>query len=283
MKRMRTMGLILILIVSLLGVGCEDTDVGMATRAGVDEVRALTLDEEQVKRVAEEIAKLSDSKHRVAPDGHPYARRLERLAGPYRNYDGHQFDFKVYLSPTVNAFAMADGTIRIYSGLMDRMDDRELLFVVGHEMGHVVEGHIQNKIRLAYASSAVRKAIASQQNAAGAVAGSVLGALAESLLNAQFSQQEEREADDFGVAFMEREGYGRKPAISALEKLAAQGGDHSFWSSHPAPDARAQRLHDNVRGDRKAEKPSILQQMITWLQRLWPFEGDQTASMLNLQ
>jgi putative metalloprotease len=34
-------------------------------------------------------------------------------------YDGYTFRYKVYLSPTVNAFAMADGTIRIYSGLMD--------------------------------------------------------------------------------------------------------------------------------------------------------------------
>jgi putative metalloprotease len=34
-------------------------------------------------------------------------------------YDGYTFRYKVCLSPTVNAFAMADGTIRIYSGRMD--------------------------------------------------------------------------------------------------------------------------------------------------------------------
>lgn len=276
---MRTIGLILILIASLAGIGCEDTDVGLAARAGIDAVRAVTLDDEQVKRLAEEIARQSDRNHRVAPAGHPYARRLQRIAGPYRNYDGQAFDFKVYLSPKVNAFAMADGTIRIYSGLMDRLDDRELLFVVGHEMGHVNEGHIQRKIRLAYASSAVRKAIASQQNEAGAIAASVLGALAESLLNAQFSQQEERRADDYGVAFLTREGYGRDPAVSALEKLAALSGDHSFWSSHPEPDARAQRLAEGARPVRPAEKPSMLRQWLTWLQELWPF-GNNGQSFL---
>jgi putative metalloprotease len=36
---------------------------------------------------------------------------------------------------------MADGSIRIYSGLMEMMDEGELLFVLGHEMGHVVEKH----------------------------------------------------------------------------------------------------------------------------------------------
>jgi Zn-dependent protease with chaperone function len=30
----------------------------------------------------------------------------------------YTFDFKVYLAPTVNAFALGDGTIRVYSGLM---------------------------------------------------------------------------------------------------------------------------------------------------------------------
>ena len=65
---------------------------------------------------------------------------------------------------------MADGTIRVYSGLMDMLDDRELVFVVGHEMGHVVAKHIKKKIMLAYAGSAARKAIASQQNTAGEIA-----------------------------------------------------------------------------------------------------------------
>jgi Zn-dependent protease with chaperone function len=36
---------------------------------------------------------------------------------------------------------MADGSIRIYSGLMEMMDDEKLLFVLGHEMGQVVEKH----------------------------------------------------------------------------------------------------------------------------------------------
>jgi putative metalloprotease len=148
---------------------------------------------------------------------------------------------KVYLSPTINAFAMADGTIRIYSGLMDMLDYRELLFVIGHEMGHVVKKHIQKKIMLAYAGSAVRRAIAAQYNQAGEFVRSTIGAFTENLLNAQFSQQEEREADDYGVLYIIKNGYDRRPAISTLTKLAALGNDHSFLSSHPAPEDRAIR------------------------------------------
>jgi putative metalloprotease len=160
---------------------------------------------------------------------------------------------------------------------MDRMNDEELLFVIGHEMGHVVEQHIKRKIRLAYASSAVRKAIASQQSEAGEMARSVLGALAENLVNAQFSQQEERSADDYGVRFLKQEGYGAEPAISALTKLATLGGGHSLLASHPAPESRAERLQAGPQPGAPDQPPSLLKRIIVWLQNLWPFGGDEPA------
>ena len=263
----------------LLFAGCEDTDIELATRAGIDAVRAVTLDDEDVKRLSARLSKQSDRKHTVAPPENRYARRLRRLTGEHGKYQGREFDFKVYLSPTVNAFAMADGTIRIYSGLMDMMDDRELLFVVGHEMGHVLEDHVKEKIRVAYASSAVRKAIASQRNETGEIARSIVGALAESLLNAQFSQKEEREADDLGVAFLKSKGHDARPAISALKKLATLGSGHTFLSSHPAPESRAERLRENDLSPRPDGKPSFLSRIIEWLLDLWPFGDDEQASL----
>jgi len=268
---------ILILTIVLLATGCEDTDIGLATQAGVDAVRAVTLDDADVRRLAAALSAQYDRKHTLAPPDNPYAQRLQKLTAPFTGYGGQTFDFKVYLSPQVNAFAMADGTIRFHSGLMDMMDDAELLFVVGHEMGHVVDNHIKNKIRLAYAGSAVRKAVASQRNEAGQIARSVLGALAQQLVNAQFSQKEEREADDFGLRFIQEQGIGQRPAISAMLKLAALGNDHSFLSSHPAPEARAERLRKSEASPDKAPAPSLLERIIAWLKALWPFGGDHQA------
>ena len=257
-----------IVVLAFFCVGCEDTDIGMLTQAGIEAVRAVTLDDEEVKRLAIQVSKQSDLKHTVAPPDNPHARRLQRLTTGYDKFDGYEFDFKVYLSPKVNAFAMADGSIRIYSGLMQIMDDDELLFVVGHEMGHVVEKHIKKKIMLAYGSSAVRKAIASQQSAVGEIARSAIGALGEKLLNAQFSQQEEREADDYGFKLLKREGHGVQPAVSALMKLADLGNDHSFLSSHPAPEARAKRLRENALSPQQIEDQSLLSRILDWFKSL---------------
>ncbi|MCI5146521.1 MAG: peptidase M48, partial [Candidatus Electrothrix sp. AR3] len=169
------------------------------------------------------------------------------VGGHYQE-EGFNFNYKVYLADEVNAFAMADGTIRIYSGLMDMLTDGELRFVIGHEMGHVALKHIHKKLQLAYASSAVRKAIASVDNTAGEIARSQLGGFMQKLMGAQFSQLEEKEADDFGLAFLQSKSYQPQAAISALQKLATLGNNHSFLSSHPDPGKRAQRLQLQLEG-----------------------------------
>ncbi|MGW8195353.1 MAG: M48 family metalloprotease [Desulforhopalus sp.] len=212
------------------------------TGAAVDAVSAITLTDEEVKSLAQRAVKLSDNNHQVAPEQSPYNKRLQRLVQGSLPQDGNTFNFKVYLTDNVNAFAMADGSIRVNSGLMDLMDDEELLFVIGHEMGHVLKEHSRKKVVLAYGSSALRKGLASQDNRVGQIARSVVGAYAEQLANAQFSQHEERQADAHGVAFLRAAGYTEASAVSALNKLAGLAAQHTFLSSHPEPDARARAL-----------------------------------------
>lgn len=235
---------ILILLSVLLMSSCEDTNVITLTDAASDAVNAITLTDESVKQLALQASLEADSKHRIAPPSNQYDKRLRRLVAGYTQRDGHQFNFKVYLTKDINAFAMADGTIRVYSGLMDLMNDEELLFVIGHEMGHVVEKHSRKKVVLAYASSAIRKGLASQENEVGQIARSVVGAFAQQLTNAQFSQHEERQADTYGVEFLEAEGLAKEGAVSALWKLADLAKQHTFLSSHPHPEERAVRIED---------------------------------------
>jgi len=233
---------------TLLLSGCENTDVQTATEAGMDVVKALTFSDKDAQALAAQTAQYSDQKNRLATSENKYANRLNRLVGENLEDGNVIFNYAVYISPEINAFAMANGTIRIYSGLMDMLDDGELCFVIGHEMGHVVKKHITRKIKLAYAASAVRKGIASQNNAAGDMARSLLGGFAESLMNAQFSQLEEKEADDYGLVFLKEGKFEPRNAVSALKKIATLGKGHSFLSSHPDPDKRADRLQAQLEG-----------------------------------
>ncbi len=229
-------------LLCVLLASCEDTNLLLMTDAASDAVNAITLSDDDVRKLARQAARDADSRQQVAPPGNPYDARLRRLVAAYAERDGRVFNFKVYLTKDINAFAMADGSIRVYRGLMDLLDDKELLFVIGHEMGHVVKDHSRKKVVLAYAAGAVKKGLASQENQVGQIAGSLVGAFAEQLINAQFSQHEERQADLYGAAFLKAAGHDISSAVSALDKLAALARQHTFLSSHPDPAARAKRL-----------------------------------------
>jgi putative metalloprotease len=246
---------------------CEDTNILLLTDAASDAVTAFTLSDEQVGDLARRAASAADSQHRVAPPGSSHDTRLRRLLAGSSGSMRNGFNVKVYKTKDVNAFAMADGTIRVNSGLMDLMNDEELLFVIGHEMGHVVKEHSRKKLVLAYASSALRKGLAAQGNEVGLIAGSVLGAFAEQLTNAQFSQHEERQADQYGVDFLEAGGYDRYAAVTALEKLAGLASRHTFLSSHPDPEARIKKLALQG-GDENEPRDSLVGRVLSFAKAL---------------
>ena len=54
-----------------------------------------------------------DARAPVAPAGNAYARRLEALTASCREDNGLALNYKVYLTPEVNAFALPDGSIRL--------------------------------------------------------------------------------------------------------------------------------------------------------------------------
>lgn len=270
---MTNRGYFAILFCLVFLLGCEDTDLRTAADAGMDAIKALTLSDAQLQEIASQSAAYSDKKHTLATPENRYAKRLALLVDQNLRDDNVRFNYGVYISPEVNAFAMANGTIRIYSGLMDMLDDGELRFVIGHEMGHVMKQHIRKKIRLAYAASAVRKGIASQNSPVGDIARSVFGDLAESLLNAQFSQLEEKEADDYGFAFLRDAKADPLNAVSALRKIAKLGKAHSFLSSHPDPDVRAERLAAQLEGRAlsiEENKQNIIEKFKAFLAEYFP-------------
>lgn len=270
---MRTLLTIPCLALLFLLAACEDTDIRLAAESGLDAITAVTLSDQAVQELARQSAAYADGEHVLAPADSVYARRLQNLVGDHRLEEGVTFNYGVYLADEVNAFAMADGTIRLYSGLMDMLSDGELRFVIGHEMGHVVKEHLRHKIQLTYAASALRKGMASQNNTLGDLARSQLGGFVELLMNAQFSQLEEKVADDFGLAFLRQKQYDPRDAVTALRKLATLGSSHTFLSTHPDPEKRAERLELQLQGKAMPVEEAgrnLLDRLRSYLDKLLP-------------
>ena len=216
--------------------------------AGKDAMRAFTITDDQVRGYAAQMAKQMDAEAPLAPAGNPYAQRLVTLTKGMEEDNGLKLNFAVYMVRDVNAFAMADGTIRFYAGLMDMMTDDEIRYVVGHEMGHVFGGHTKARMQTALGTSATMKAASSSGTAAGSLAQGDIGELITKVVRAQHSQSNERQADDYALQFMTRHGYDKRACVTALEKLdkLSGGGGGGWMSTHPAPKERAERLRTQI-------------------------------------
>jgi putative metalloprotease len=218
-------------------------DAGQAAVIGVGVLAAGSVSEKDVREMSAVAAKELDAKNQVAAANNPYSVRLARITQDLKNYGGLNLNFKVYVSPELNAFAMADGTVRVFSGLMDAMPDDQLYAVIGHETGHVALKHTYKQMREHVLTSTVFQAVASTGGTLGALTSSQLGALAFQAVTARFSQEDELDADKYAVKMLHNQNKdpnAMKRAIETLEKKYGSGG--GFLSSHPSNSQRKSEL-----------------------------------------
>ncbi|WP_247233471.1 M48 family metallopeptidase [Telluribacter sp. SYSU D00476] len=221
-----------------------------AAQAGVDAITSFTLTNAQVAQYSRQAVQQMDAQNPVAGPNDPYTKRLNRIVGRHRTVSGIPINYKVYLVPEVNAFATADGSVRVFKGLMDIMTDQEILAIIGHEIGHVVNKDSHDAMKSALRRSAVRHAVASQGGTLGELSRSQIGGVADYMLGASFSRKQETEADDYSYEFLKKNGYSVLPLATSFEKLSKAGGGKGvpqFLSTHPDSKTRAARIRDRAR------------------------------------
>jgi metalloprotease len=210
--------------------------------------QAFTLSDSDVRTLSDKSCAQMDSENKIAPASSQYTQRLNKISKQLGdNINGVPVNYKVYMTKDVNAWAMANGCVRVYSGLMDLMNDDEVRGVVGHEMGHVALGHTKKAMQVAYATSAARSVVSSGSGVIASLSGSQLGDLTEKFVNAQFSQSQETAADDYSFDTQKKKGYNPAGLVTAFQKLASiDGGHSSMLDSHPASPARAKHIQDRI-------------------------------------
>jgi predicted Zn-dependent protease len=147
---------------------------------------------------------------------------------------------------TVNAWVMPGGKAAVYTGILPfTKDETGLAVVLGHEVGHAIAGHgnermsqgllaqmggVALSIALAQNSPATRD-LFMQAYGAGATVGVLL----------PYSRLQESEADRIGLTLMARAGYDPREAVPFWERMSKQEGKSrppEFLSTHPAPESR---------------------------------------------
>ncbi len=218
--------------------------VGGAAKA----VQAATLTDEQMTAYVKEYIDWMDTHNKVCEPDHPYTQRLNRLTEGLTDVEGIPLNFKVYWVVDVNAFACADGSVRVFAALMDIMSDEELLGVIGHEIGHVAHKDSKKAFRTALLTSALKDGISANGGTIAALTDSQIGDLGEALANAKYSQKQENQADDYGYEFLKKSGknpWAMALSFKRLKEIQGEGKQskiNQLFSSHPDLDKRIQRM-----------------------------------------
>lgn len=214
---------------------------GRVVQGGVKAVQAMTLSNNDIIGYVKQYIQESDSKNKVLGPETAYGKRLATLTQGLTDVDGMPLNFKVYENSEVNAFACADGSVRVYSGLMDIMTDNEVLGVIGHEIGHVAHEDTKKAFKQALLNSALKDGLASTSSTVAALTDSQLGALGDALAKSKYSKKQENQADEYGYQFLKSHGRNPIAMVQAFRKLQqmeqASGQQSSFvnnlFSDHP--------------------------------------------------
>lgn len=225
-------------------------------------VQSFTLTDAELKEYADQATKWEDEHNHVCrttdeyENTVAYAERLERIVSniPQDLIKQYNLDIKAYHVTDVNAFARPNGSIRIFTSLMDILTDDQILAVIGHEIGHVINKDSKDAFVAALRMSALKDAAGAAGGAAvSSLTDSQLGDLAEALGNAQFSQKQENAADDYGYELLKKCGKDTSnmaTSLNALLTLQEEAGVpenskfNKLFSSHPDLKNRIARLNN---------------------------------------
>lgn len=150
-----------------------------------------------------------------------------------------EYRFRVIDSDQANAFAAPGGFIYFYTGLLKEMDNEaELAAVVAHEISHVVARHSTKRLQAAMGVALAYELVFGGDDSSSAALSTAIN-IGMGLVFAKYSRDNEREADNYGIYYMDKAGYDPRGALGMFDKLAALGGRgganvfEQLVSSHP--------------------------------------------------
>lgn len=249
---MKKLALLFAVVVTLASCSSlKIVDQNAAANAGAAAVQALTISDAQVAQLCSQYMVETDGQNTILPANNEYTQRLDRIMGRFHNISDLNLNYKVYQSNTVNAFASGDGSVRVYTGLMDAMNDDEVFAVIGHELGHLINKDVRDAYRAAYLIVAARYGIAAVNTTAGALSTGFLGDLGQELASNAYSRRQETQADETAFQFCIQNGvdpYAMYHALNVLIQLSGQTSQQSklqeLLSTHPDTYKRAAHIKE---------------------------------------
>ena len=176
---------------------------------------------------------------------------FRHVAGPGDKEAGYRLEFRSCPAIGANAFALPSGIVIITDDLVKLSTrDNEIAAIMAHELGHVRGRHILRHVLQSSASGLILATLTGDLVSITSLAAT----LPTVLVDASFSRDFEREADDAAIAWMKSAGVPLQVYSEALGRLQAQldvrrgesvGNSHparNYLSTHPDTMERVRRI-----------------------------------------
>lgn len=248
MRLLIALGFILFALVSYYGnPGDVNQVTGRKERVALaDEAQEMALGQQAAPQMVAQhggVSRSADGRALVEKVGGELLRGLDAWMAEKEQEVGvelrnpYQFEFTLLADPqTVNAFALPGGQVFITEALFERLETvGQLAGVLGHEIGHVIERHGNERM----AKQKLFSTIAMGAGAAGGDMQSVQMAQAvANMIQMKYGRDDELESDKWGVLLTEKAGYDPRSMVGVmkvLDEASPDGGPPEMMSTHPKP------------------------------------------------
>ena len=182
-----------------------------------------------------------------------YNQSTRCIAQAIANEVGGNWEVVVFEDKTPNAFALPGNKIGVYTGMLKLVENQEqLAAVIGHEVGHVLAKHSNERASQEVAVKQglnVLGAMTMPTSALGQLGFGLLGVGAEYGVLKPWGRTQESEADIIGMDLMAKAGFNPKQSINLWQRMsqASKGNQPAeFMSTHPSHSTRIQDLKKHL-------------------------------------
>lgn len=161
-----------------------------------------------------------DENNTVLSEGSEYVERLNALVSGYTTVDGLALNYKVYRNDEANILACANGAIRIYTGMMDLLEDDELLAVIAIQIGHIQNKDLRANIQKVATKDNVNTALVAQLNKLLSLSGQGLGTFVNELIQVPYTASQNTAADDYAYELLKKNGSSTEGLANVLAAFA---------------------------------------------------------------
>ena len=215
-----------------------------AVQSASDMMRATLINDEEMKKIADKDLKKMDDNQTIAKDIDQYYLDLQKIMKKIDIPDDLDLDVKVYMSPFLYIFTMANGAIRVNSGIIEALNDDEVLFLMAHEIAHLKNKDYKGSYRKAHAMFSLENAINMSGDMMSSASNGVLDSVTSSMRKSRFQKDEEFKADEYAISVLKKNGIKKKAAVDALEYLQYMRAP--LLIMHPTGHERIKHIKDDL-------------------------------------